>query len=150
MSALESERRLRGSILPMGPDGVMSVNETIEGFLYEIGLPFEKLADGIWVVTNEADIGENLVVYVTDSVLSLRLKMFELPADAPTALYRRLLELNATSVLHGAFGIEKNAVVLVGALEIENLDRNEFQAIIDSFSLALTTHHEELAALLST
>ena len=56
----------------------------------------------------------------------------------------------ALGQLHGAFGIENNAVVLVGALEIENLDRNEFQAIIDSFSLALTTHHEELAALLST
>lgn len=127
----------------------MANNEAIESFLIDLALPFERLDEGIWVVVNDADHGENLVVYLTDSVLSLRMKVFELPAETPPALLRRLLELNATSVVHGAFGIENDAVVLVGALEVDNLDLNEFQALIDSFSLALGTHHSELSEMLS-
>lgn len=128
----------------MGSNG-----ERIESFLIDLGLPYEKLADGIWVLVNEADLGENLVVYLSEPVLSLRLKLFELPEDPSPKLLRRLLELNASSVVHGAFGIEKSSVVLVGALEIENLDINEFQALIDSFSLALAAHHDELSVLLA-
>lgn len=123
--------------------------ESIESFLIDLELPFERLDDGIWVVVNEDDHGENLVVYLTDSVLTLRLKMFDLPKTPSLPLLHRLLELNATSIVHGAFGIEDSVVVLVGALEVDNLDLNEFQAIIDSFSLALGTHHAELSALLS-
>lgn len=127
----------------------MSSNDKVESFLIAIGLPFEKLDDGIWVVVNEDDLGENLVVYMADSVLTLRLKVFDLPDNPSVGLLSRLLELNASSIVHGAFGIESDAVVLVGALEIENLDQNEFQALVDSFSLALSTHHEELSSLLA-
>lgn len=127
----------------------MANNEAIESFLIDLALPFERLDEGIWVVVNDADHGENLVVYLTDSVLSLRMKVFQLPEETPAALLRRLLELNATSVVHGAFGIENDAVVLVGALEVDNLDLNEFQALVDSFSLALGTHHGELSEMLS-
>lgn len=127
----------------------MSNNERVESFLIDVELPYEKLDDGIWVVVNDQDLGENLVVYVADSVLSLRMKVFDLPESPSPALLSRLLELNASSVVHGAFGIENSAVVLVGALEIENLDLNEFQALLDSFSLALSTHYDELSQLLA-
>jgi len=127
----------------------MKSNEDVENFLIELALPYEQLDEGMWVVVHEADLGENIVVYRADSVITLRMKVFELPASPGAALYRRLLELNATSVVHGAFGVERDAVVLVGALETENLDLNEFQALVDSFSLALSSHHDELRALLS-
>ena len=127
----------------------MHTNEDIENFLIDRELAFERLADGMWVVVQVAEHGENLVLYRADSVLTLRMKVFELPDNPGATLYRRLLELNATSVVHGAFGIENNAVVLVGALELENLDPNEFQAIVDSFSLAVSSNHEELTTLLN-
>ncbi len=123
--------------------------DAIESFLIDLELPYERLDEGIWVIVNEDDHGENLVVYLTESLLTLRLKMFDLPEKAPDGIFRRLLELNATSIVHGAFGIENDSVVLVGALEVANLDQNEFQALIDSFSLALGTHHAELSAMLS-
>jgi hypothetical protein len=126
----------------------MASKEDVERLLIELELPFERLDDELWVVVNDADQGENLVVYLADSVLTIRVKVFDLPESPSLELYRRLLELNATQVVHGAFGIESDNVVLVGALELENLDRNEFQALVDSFTLALGSHYSELKALL--
>ncbi|MFT6398939.1 MAG: hypothetical protein ACJAYU_003701 [Bradymonadia bacterium] len=126
----------------------MANKDDVENLLIELELPFERLDDELWVVVNDADQGENLVVYLADSVLTIRVKVFDLPAEPSAALYRRLLELNASEVVHGGFGIESNNVVLTGALEVENLDRNEFQALVDSFTLALSSHYSELTALL--
>ena len=48
-------------------------------------------------------------------------------------------------MVHGAFGLEGDAVVIVHALEIENLDLNEFQAVIDDMSMAVAKHQPSLA-----
>jgi hypothetical protein len=69
------------------------------------------------------------------------------PADAALAapLARRLLELNAGDLLHGAYGIEGETVVLTEALELAHLDYEEFLAAFESMTLSLTTHLRELA-----
>jgi menaquinone-dependent protoporphyrinogen IX oxidase len=36
-------------------------------------------------------------------------------------------------------------VVVVHALELENLDLNEFQAVVDDMSMAVAKHHSHLA-----
>ena len=127
----------------------MSTRDDIENFLFNLEVPFERLDDGLWVVTNASDHDENVVVYLAENVLSFRVKVFDLPEGDNTALFRRLLELNATDVVHGAYGLEESAVVLIGALEIENLDENEFQALLDSFGLAISQHHAELTAMIA-
>ena len=48
-------------------------------------------------------------------------------------------------MVHGAFGLEGDAVVIVHALELENLDFNEFQAVIDDMSMAVAKHQPSLA-----
>jgi len=53
-------------------------------------------------------------------------------------------------MVHGAFGLEGEAVVLVDALELENLDFNEFQAVIDDMSMAVTKHHPTLTRYIDT
>jgi hypothetical protein len=127
----------------------VGIKDDVENFLIELDLPFERLDDGLWVVVNEGDHNENIVLYVAEKVLSFRVKVFDLPTEVPAGLLRRLLELNATDVVHGAYGIEGDSVVLIGALELENLDLNEFQAILDSFSLAISQHHASLSAMLA-
>ena len=62
-------------------------------------------------------------------VVAFRVKVMDLPADGREELYRTLLALNTTEMVHGAFGLEGDAVVIVHALELENLDFNEFQAV---------------------
>jgi hypothetical protein len=69
----------------------------------------------------------------------------DLPPGPREKLYETLLRLNTTDMVHGAFGIEGNAVVIIDALEMENLDFNEFQAVIDDISMAISKHYPVLS-----
>jgi hypothetical protein len=55
-----------------------------------------------------------------------------------------LLELNATDLVHGSYGISDGSIVLTEALELEHLDYEEFQSSYEAMSLALATHLREL------
>ena len=70
-----------------------------------------------------------------------------LPADPSRRceLCRELLELNARDLVHGAYGLEGDRVVLSDTLELENLDFTEFEASFDSLTLALASHLGALA-----
>ena len=71
--------------------------------------------------------------------------------EVPTAehllspLARRLLQLNASELVHGSYGIEGDSVVMSEALELSHLDYEEFLAAYESMTLALASHLRELA-----
>jgi hypothetical protein len=48
-------------------------------------------------------------------------------------------------MLHGAYGIEGEKVVAMATLQTENLDYNEFQAAVDSLSMAISDHYKILS-----
>lgn len=122
----------------------MQTTELIENHLISLELPFERVEESMWVVYDESDHLENLVLYVSGSVLGFRVKLMDLPATAGDAFFRTLLELNASEMVHAAYGIEENAVVIVNTLEIENLDLNELRSTIESIGLAISTHRQIL------
>jgi hypothetical protein len=72
------------------------------------------------------------------------------PADDQrlARLYRRMLELNATDIVHGSYGIEGGEIVLSDALELETLDFAELRSSYESLTMAATTHVPELAAII--
>jgi hypothetical protein len=78
-------------------------------------------------------------------VVAFRLKVMDLPPSGREELYRTLLALNTTEMIHGAFGLEGETVVVIHALELENLDLNEFQAVVDDMSMAASKHYPNLA-----
>jgi hypothetical protein len=59
--------------------------------------------------------------------------------SAQVGLFKRLLELNAKTLVHTSFGLEDQRIVLCNALELENLDFNELQAVLDEIDVALPT-----------
>jgi hypothetical protein len=65
------------------------------------------------------------------------------------AFYRHLLELNAAGLLHAAYGIEADRVVLSSALELDNLDPNELEAALADLAMALTEHVPTLRTMVS-
>jgi hypothetical protein len=67
---------------------------------------------------------------------------------ANVELYRRLLELNASELVHGSYGIEVNSVVLSEALELSHLDYSEFLAAYEGMTLALASHLRELSTFI--
>jgi hypothetical protein len=62
-------------------------------------------------------------------------------------LYKKLLTLNAKSLVHTSFGLEDSRIVLVSALELENLDYNELQAALDEIDVTLAQQVPGLAEL---
>lgn len=62
-------------------------------------------------------------------------------------LFKKLLTLNAKSLVHTSFGLEESRIVLVSALELENLDYNELQATLDEIDLTLASQVPALAEL---
>jgi hypothetical protein len=120
----------------------MKTNEDLESYFIDLDIPFEPLGEGLWMARNGA---ASIVIAHTPPVVVFRVKMFEVPSKNREALYRKLLELNAEEMIHGAYAIEDDSIVLVDALQAENLDINEFQATVDSLALAVHNHHEVLA-----
>jgi hypothetical protein len=122
----------------------MKTASDVQAYLERMELPYEEHREGTWVVSG-LDGVDNLVVTLAGPVLVFRVKMMEIPRNQREELYRTLLELNATEMMHGAYGIEGDSIVIMDALQLENLDYNEFAATIDDISLAVASHHGRLA-----
>lgn len=120
----------------------MVSREDVEGFLIRMDLDYEEVDEGMFLAHGDNG-GAGVVVHHSDPVLVLRLKMMDLPPEPEeelTGLYRSLLELNATDIVHGAYGIEEGELILTDTLELENLDFTELQASIESLQLAASSH----------
>lgn len=124
----------------------MVTREDVESFLLRTELEVEEVESGMWVARTD-DSGVSMVVHYSPPLLVIRTKVLDVPKDPARCsdLFRRLLELNATDMVHGAYGIEEDDIVLADSLELENLDFNEFQASIDSMQLAVASHLESLS-----
>ncbi len=129
----------------------MITREDIEVFLDRLsadGATHSELEPGLWVVRPSGALDFDVVITHNPPVVLLRVQVMPLPTDATelAALARRLLELNATDLLHGSYGIDNDTVVLTEALELAHLDFEEFLASFESMTLSLTSHLRELAA----
>ena len=124
----------------------MRSREDIESYLARAEVPYEEVGeDGMWLV-RDSSLGENIAIQAADSLLLFRVKVLELrEISDKAALYEELLRLNASDLVHGAYGISDADVVLTCTLQLENLDYNELQGVLDDFSLALANHYEKLS-----
>ena len=126
--------------------------EDIETFLDRLsneGATYREIEPGLWTVNPGGALDLSVVIHHSPPVLVLRVKVMDSPGDAGTSarLNRRLLELNATDLLHGSYGIDDGTVVLTEALELTHLDFQEFLAVYESITLALAAHLRELATI---
>lgn len=130
----------------------MRTKEEIESFLDRLtadeGVSYSEVEPGLWAVRPSAEMDFNLVVHYSPPVLLLRVNVMSLPStDAAVAtLSRRLLELNATDLVHGSYGIQDSSIVLTEALELSHLDYEELLAAYEGITLALASHLRELGS----
>ena len=128
----------------------MVSREDLESFLDRLGADgatYAEVEPGLWAVHPAGAPDVSIVVHHSPPVALIRVKVMELPADGArqATLARRLLELNASDLVHGAYGVAGDDVVLTEALELSNLDYAEFLAAYESITLALASHARELA-----
>lgn len=126
--------------------------EQVESNLLRMGLDFEEVEEGLWVIQAADEDGVTVVANYSEPLLLLRLKVMDLPPDNTdgrfVGLYRRLLELNAGDIVYGSYGIEENELVLSDALELETMDFAELRNSYESMVFAATSHSSQLAALI--
>ena len=129
----------------------MLTKEDIESFLIRLsatGATYSEVESGFWIVRPSPDNDLSIAVNYAPPVVLLRIDVMSLPSDAgqTATLTRRLLELNASDLLHGAYGIQNENIVLTEALELSALDFEEFLASYESMTLSLASHLRELGS----
>ena len=124
----------------------MVAREDVEGYLLRLELPFQELEEGLWVVGDSQDAAPVFVNYAPPLLL-VRVEVMDAPADEKLrkGLFRELLELNATDLVHGAYGLDNEQIVLTDTLQLGDLDFGELQASLESILLALRAHYETLS-----
>ena len=127
----------------------MASRDDLESFVGRLdeSVSSDEVGTGIWAITPGED-NAPIVVSFDPPVAVFRVNVMELPEPGPnrSELMQKLLELNTEGLVHGSYGIEGSQVVLTDALQLENLDFNEFQASLDSITLALASHMSALAS----
>ena len=126
--------------------------EDIEKFLDRLsneGASYREIEPGLWSINPGGEFDMSVVVHHSPPVIVLRVKVMDAPSDDSTSarINRRLLEFNATDLLHGSYGIDNDSIVLTEALELDHLDFTEFLAAFESITLALPSHLRELATI---
>ena len=129
----------------------MVTRDDIESFLDRLGsegASYQEVEPGLWIVKPGGQLDLDLVVHYSPPVVVLRVKVMTCPSDDDRCaqLNRRLLQLNATDLLHGSYGIEQDAIVLTEAMELSHLDFEEFLATYESMTMALGSHLRELSS----
>ncbi len=129
----------------------MLTKDDIESFLVRLGATgatYNEVQPGFWIVRPSEESELSIAVTLSPPVLLLRVNVMNLPTDAAqtATLTRRLLEFNASDLLHGSYGIQDNQIVLTEALELSALDYEEFLATYESMTLALASHLREIGS----
>lgn len=126
--------------------------EDIERFLDRLaadqGATYSEPESGLYLVKPSGELDFSVVVHFSPPVVIMRVKVMALPKDSGSCatLTRRLLELNATDLVHGSYGIEDESIVMTEALELSHLDYEEFLAAYESITVALASHLRELGS----
>lgn len=130
----------------------MANNEDIERFLNRLAADesatVSELEPGMWLVKPGGELDFSIVVHYSPPVVILRVKVMNVPKrdGVMERLSRRLLELNATDLIHGSYGIESESIVMTEALELSHLDYEEFLAAYESMTVSLASHLRELGS----
>jgi hypothetical protein len=123
--------------------------EDLERELDRLGRKYERLGDGTYVVS----VGSGrppVALRLSPPVLVAQATVGELTTQAPerrAALFQKLLELNATRLVHAAYGLEGTAIVIAAALVLETADPNEIEAVLSDIDMALAEHVPMLRGL---
>ncbi|MDF3066471.1 MAG: hypothetical protein K0R38_2072 [Polyangiaceae bacterium] len=120
---------------------MIRTSDDLEAQLGRLERRYERTPDGTFIVA----IGPNqppAALLLVPPVLVVQVAIGPAPSDLAVAapVYKKLLELNASTLLHSAFGLENDQIVLAAALELDNLDLNELEAVLADIDVALSEH----------
>ncbi|MDR3303286.1 MAG: YbjN domain-containing protein [Treponema sp.] len=120
----------------------------IEQYLIDLMLSYREVGTNLWLIDDSEQGLDGVAVMYAEPLVVVRSLVMEAPAVTPEnrlACFTKLLELNATDLLHGAYALEGTQIVLIDTLEYSTMDYSEFRATLDAISLALAQHYPILS-----
>ena len=117
----------------------------IERYLIDLMYSYREIGEGMWLIDDEAHSLMGVVVLYAPPLVVVREGVMPVPSTGQLELFRKLLEFNAKDLLHGAYALEKDEIVLVDTLEYDTMDYEDFRASLDALSLALGQHYPVLS-----
>jgi len=115
----------------------------IEQYLIDLMYNYQQVDSDFWLIDDEEHSLQEVAVIYIEPLVIIRVEIMDVPINNRLELFTKLLELNASDVIHGGYAIEGEKVLLIGTLEYADMDFVEFRAVLDAFSLALT-HHDPI------
>jgi hypothetical protein len=126
----------------------MNTHEKVESYLLRLSISHQETGKNAWVVSDKDKGIDSLFIAMADSLIIMRTNVADAPKAKREALFADLLRLNASDMVHGAYALDGEKIVIVDTLEAETMDIEEFQASIDAIGLALSQHYKVLAKYL--
>ena len=122
-------------------------NGKIEQYLVDMMLTYEKVDGNIWLLEDEERSLQGVVVMQAEPMVIIRAEIMDIPKGNILELYTKLLEFNATDVIHGAYALDSdnNKIILINTLHYDTMDYDDFRSSLEAFSLALATHYPILS-----
>ena len=117
----------------------------IEQYLIDLMITYQQVEENLWLLDDEEHSLQGVAIMQAEPMVIVRAEIMDIPKSNILELYTKLLELNASDLVHGAYAIEKKKIVLTDTLHYSTMDYEEFRAVLDSFSLALTEHYPVLS-----
>ncbi|MBW2527087.1 MAG: hypothetical protein JRI23_23095 [Deltaproteobacteria bacterium] len=121
--------------------------DDIETYLYRLNRTFDR-QDQTFIISTGVD-RPRIALHVADPVVVIRVVIGKVPSDEKrqNALFRQMLEFNATDLVHASYGVDSDQIVLSAGEELENVDANELAASLSDIDVALTRHIAKLHEL---
>ena len=117
----------------------------IEQYLIDLMITYQQVDKNLWLLDDEERSLQGVAVMQADPMVIVRAEIMDVPKENLLELYTKLLELNASDVIHGAYAMENKKIVLLDTLNYDTMDYEDFRSVLDSFSLALTEHYPILS-----
>ena len=117
----------------------------IEQYLIGLMITYQQIDSNLWLLEDQERSLQGVAIMQAEPLVIIRAEIMDVPEKNVLELYTKLLELNAADVINGAYALDNKKIVLIDTLQYSTMDYDDFQATLDSFSLALTQHYPILS-----
>lgn len=113
----------------------------IESYLMGLDIEYQEVSPTAFFVEDSSKGLPGITITLNEPIVIMRAFVMKAPKSQRAEFFERLLRLNGTDMVHGAYGLDAEDVVLIDTLEYDTMDKAEFEAALDSIGLALSRHY---------
>lgn len=118
----------------------------IEEYILDLGysISYQSAKEGIFCIENETDGIKNVIIGVSPPILIIEQYLFTLNTNDGAVL--KALLMKNRDIIHGAFVLDETGkkVIFRYTMQIETLDKNEFEGALNSLSLLLSEYYQQI------